>query len=26
MLNRQDFMGKYLLVKEATDKRGFHGK
>jgi RNA recognition motif-containing protein len=26
MLNRQDFMGKYLLVKEATDKRGFRGR
>lgn len=23
MLNRKDFMGKSLLVKEATDKRGF---
>ena len=23
MLNRQDFMGKDLLVKEATEKRGF---
>ena len=23
MLNRQDFMGKKLLVKEATEKRGF---
>ena len=23
MLNRQDFMGKNLLVKEATEKRGF---
>jgi RNA recognition motif-containing protein len=22
MLNRQDFMGKNLLVKEATEKRG----
>jgi len=26
MLNRQDFMGKYLLVKEATEKRGFRGR
>jgi cold-inducible RNA-binding protein len=26
MLNRQDFMGKYLLVREATDKRGFRGR
>ncbi len=26
MLNRQDFMGKYLQVKEATDKRGFRGR
>lgn len=26
MLNRQDFMGKNLLVKEATEKRGFRGK
>ena len=25
MLNRQDFMGKNLLVKEATEKRGFRG-
>jgi RNA recognition motif-containing protein len=23
MLNRTDFMGKNLLVKEATEKRGF---
>ncbi|MGB9629702.1 MAG: RNA recognition motif domain-containing protein [Thermodesulfobacteriota bacterium] len=23
MLNRKDFMGKSLLVKEAMDKRGF---
>ena len=23
MLNRQDFMGKNLLVKEAMEKRGF---
>ena len=23
MLNRQDFMGKNLLVKEPTEKRGF---
>ncbi len=23
MLNRQDFMGNNLLVKEATEKRGF---
>jgi RNA recognition motif-containing protein len=23
MLNRQNFMGKNLLVKEATEKRGF---
>ena len=23
MLNRQDFMGKNMLVKEATEKRGF---
>jgi RNA recognition motif-containing protein len=23
MLNRQDFMGKNLQVKEATEKRGF---
>ena len=23
MLNRQDFMGKNLLVKEATEKRSF---
>jgi len=23
MLNRQDFMGKNILVKEATEKRGF---
>jgi hypothetical protein len=26
MLNRQDFMGKYLLVRKATDKRGFRGR
>jgi len=26
MLNRQDFMGKNLLVKEATEKRGFRGR
>ena len=26
MLNRKDFMGKNLLVKEATDKRGFRGR
>jgi RNA recognition motif-containing protein len=26
MLNRQDFMGKKLLVKEATEKRGFPGR
>jgi RNA recognition motif-containing protein len=26
MLNRQDFMGKSLLVKEATEKRGFRGR
>jgi len=26
MLNRQDFMGKNLLVKEATEKRGFQGR
>ena len=26
MLNRQDFMGKNLLVKEATEKRGFKGR
>jgi len=26
MLNRTDFMGKNLLVKEATEKRGFRGK
>jgi cold-inducible RNA-binding protein len=25
MLNRQDFMGKNLLVKEAVEKRGFPG-
>jgi RNA recognition motif-containing protein len=25
MLNRQDFMGKILLVKEAIIKRGFRG-
>ena len=23
MLNRQDFMGENILVKEATEKRGF---
>ncbi len=26
MLNKQDFMGKNLLVKEATEKRGFRGR
>jgi RNA recognition motif-containing protein len=26
MLNRHDFMGKNLLVKEATEKRGFRGR
>ena len=26
MLNRQDFMGKSLLVKEATEKCGFQGR
>jgi RNA recognition motif-containing protein len=26
MLNRTDFMGKNLLVKEATEKKGFRGK
>ncbi len=26
MLNRTDFMGKSLLVKEATEKRGFRGR
>ena len=26
MLNRTDFMGKNLLVKEATEKRGFRGR
>jgi cold-inducible RNA-binding protein len=26
MLNRQDFMGKKLLVKEATEKRGLRGR
>ena len=26
MLNRRDFMGKNLLVKEATEKRGFRGR
>ncbi len=26
MLNHQDFMGKDLLVKEATEKRGFRGR
>ncbi len=25
MLNRQDFMGKNLLVKEAAERRGFRG-
>jgi len=25
MLNRTDLMGKNLLVKEATEKRGFRG-
>jgi hypothetical protein len=24
-LNRADFMGEHLLVKEATEKRGFRG-
>jgi cold-inducible RNA-binding protein len=26
MLNRKDFMGSNLLVKEATEKRGFRGR
>jgi RNA recognition motif-containing protein len=26
MLNRQDFMGKNLLVKEAAEKRSFGGR
>ena len=26
MLNHQDFMGKNLMVKEATEKRGFRGR
>jgi len=26
MLNKQDFMGKNLLVKEATEKRGFRDR
>ena len=26
MLNHQDFMGKNLLVKEATEKKGFRGR
>jgi RNA recognition motif-containing protein len=26
MLNRKEFMGKNLLVKEATEKRGFRGR
>jgi RNA recognition motif-containing protein len=26
MLNRKDFMGNNLLVKEATEKRGFRGR
>jgi len=26
MLNRTDFMGKNLLVKEATEKRRFRGR
>ncbi len=26
MLNRTDFMGKTLMVKEATERRGFRGK
>jgi len=26
MLNRQDFTGKYLLVKEAMDQYGFRGR
>ena len=26
MLNRQDFMGKTVVVKEATEKRDFRGR
>ncbi len=26
MLNRKDFMGNNLVVKEATEKRGFRGR
>ncbi len=26
MLNKQDFMGKNLVVKEPTEKRGFQGR
>jgi len=26
MLNRKDFMGNNLLVKEATERRGFRGR
>ena len=26
MLNRQDFMGKNILVKEPTERRGFRGR
>jgi len=26
MLNRTDFMGKILLVKEARERRGFRGR
>ena len=26
MLNRTDFIGENLLVKEATEKRGFRGR
>ena len=26
MFNRMDFMGKNLLVREATEKRGFRGR
>jgi RNA recognition motif-containing protein len=26
MLNRKDFMGKCLLVKEARERRGFQGR
>ncbi len=26
MLNKQDFMGNNLLVREATEKRGFRGR